>query len=67
MSSKPITTNAMAREEGREAQKYKTAKAIVAQRAAIQDRIHSTSREDIKLAWIVAIIELEELARTLEL
>ena len=63
----PITTNAMAREEGRKAQELKTARAIVAQRAAIQDRILDASREDIRLAWTVAIIELEELARTLGL
>jgi hypothetical protein len=57
----------MAREQGVLAQKQKTAHAIVAQRAAIQDRIQTTSRDDIKLAWTVAIIELEELARTLDL
>jgi len=62
-----ITTNAIARQNGIETEQIRTAHAIVAQIAAIKDRITTTSNDDIKLAWTVSIIELEELARTLGL
>ena len=67
MNSPIITTNAIARQQGQLAERQKTAHAIVGQIASIKERIETTTKDDIKLAWTVAIIELEELARTLGL
>lgn len=61
-----ITTNAHARTQGATLENYRTKYAITAQIADLQDRIKNSNNDFIKQCWTVAIIELQELQRTLE-
>jgi hypothetical protein len=61
-----ITTNAIARTEGAYAEQMRTTYAITAQIAELQERIQYSNNDFIKQAWTVAIIELQQLQRTLE-
>lgn len=61
-----ITTNAIARTNGALAERQRTAYAITAQIARLHDLIKVAQTDMAKNAWVVAIIELQELQRTLE-
>ena len=62
----PITTNLIAREHGIEQERKRTHYAIEAHKAMLVDRINATHSDLIKQAFAVAIIELNELQRTLK-
>lgn len=61
-----ITTNAIAKERGQQLERQRTIYAINAQMAELQERITHSNNDFIKQAWTVAIIELQELKRTIE-
>lgn len=61
-----ITTNAIAREQATYLERQRTAYAITAHIADLEDRVKQARNDFIKQAWTVAIIELRELQRTLE-
>lgn len=61
-----ITTNAIAKEQATYLERQRTIYAITAQIAELKDRVKQAHNDFIKQAWTVAIIELQELQRTLE-
>ena len=62
----PITTNLIAREHGIEQERKRTHYAIEAHKAMLTDRMKHTESDLVKQAFAVAIIELNELQRTLK-
>jgi len=64
--SNVITTNAMARLQGERAERQRTIHAFEAHKAAIQDRLKHTQSDLVRQAFVLAIIEITELQRTLE-
>lgn len=61
-----IVTNDTARKQGQHTEQQRTRYAIEAHKAMLQDRINETSSDLVKQAFAIAIIELNELQRTLE-
>lgn len=61
-----ITTNTIARSQGSMLEQQRTSYAITAHIADLQDRIRNSHNDEVKRAWTVAIIELQQLQRTLE-
>jgi hypothetical protein len=66
MSSTVITTNRMAHAKGAAEERQRTIYAITAHIASIQDRLKNTQSDLVRQAFVLAIIELNELQRTLE-
>jgi len=66
MSSPAITTNAMARLQGERAERQRTIYAFEAHKAALHDRLKHTQSDLVRQAFVLAIIEITELQRTLE-
>lgn len=62
----PITTNEMARKQATTDERLRTHYAIEAHKAMLTDRINNTHSDLIKQAFTIAIIELDELQRTLK-
>jgi hypothetical protein len=66
MSSTVITTNRMAHANGVAEERQRTIYAFNAHIASIQDRLKQTQSDLVRQAFVLAIIELNELRRTLE-
>jgi hypothetical protein len=66
MSSTVITTNRMAHAKGAAEERQRTIYAITAHIASIQDRLKNTQSDLVRQAFVLAIIELNELQKTLE-
>jgi hypothetical protein len=62
----PITTNATARKQATHDEAMRTHYAIEAHKAMLHDRMKHTASDLVKQAFAVAIIELNELQRTLK-
>ena len=62
----PITTNATARKQATHDEAMRTHYAIEAHKAMLTDRMKHTASDLVKQAFAVAIIELNELQRTLK-
>jgi hypothetical protein len=62
----PITTNAIARKLAVQQERDRCIFALEAQKQILYERIRESKNEEIKQAWTIAVIEIDEILKSIK-